>query len=50
MDDKQEQTSPKVQNHKLLMSRMALNDNKAGMKGLDKEKINKYVVGFLLPV
>lgn len=29
-----------------LLSRMALNDNKAGMQGLDKEKINKY--GFIL--
>ena len=24
-----------------LIQRMSLNDNKAGMKGLDKEKINK---------
>ena len=27
-----------------LISRMALNDGKAGMEGLDKEKINKYVL------
>ena len=28
---------------KLLMSRMALNDNKAGMQGLDKERINQII-------
>uniref|UniRef100_UPI00398EABC1 DNA polymerase kappa isoform X2 n=1 Tax=Pristiophorus japonicus TaxID=55135 RepID=UPI00398EABC1 len=27
-----------------ILSRMALNDNKAGMKGLDKEKINKIIL------
>ena len=27
-----------------LISRMALNDGKVGMEGLDKEKINKYVL------
>lgn len=26
----------------LILSRMSLNDNKAGMQGLDKAKINKY--------
>ena len=26
-----------------LLSRMKLNDNKAGMEGLDKEKINKII-------
>lgn len=26
-----------------LVSRMALNDNKAGMEGLDKEKINQII-------
>lgn len=26
-----------------IMSRMALNDNKAGMQGLDREKINKII-------
>ena len=25
----------------ILISRMAINDNKAGMEGLDKEKINQ---------
>ena len=30
-----------------IISRMALNDGKAGMEGLDKDKINKYVVGSL---
>ena len=28
---------------KLLMSRMALNDNKAGMQDLDKERINQII-------
>ena len=28
--------------HHSMLSRMALNDNKAGMNGLDKEKINRY--------
>ena len=28
-------------NKNSIISRMALNDNKAGMHGLDKEKINK---------
>ena len=28
---------------KRLMSRMALNDNKAGMQGLDKERINQII-------
>lgn len=30
-----------VQIQPCILSRMALNDNKAGMEGLDKEKINK---------
>lgn len=27
-----------------LLSRMALNDNKAGMEGLDRDKINKIIM------
>lgn len=27
-----------------LVSRMALNDNKAGMEGLDRDKINKIIM------
>lgn len=27
-----------------LLSRMALNDNKAGMEGLDRDKINKIII------
>lgn len=27
-----------------LLSRMALNDNKAGMEGLDRDKINKIIL------
>ena len=30
-------------NEQHFSSRMVLNDHKAGMQGLDKEKINKYV-------
>lgn len=27
------------------LSRMALNDNKAGMQGVDRDKINKIIMG-----
>ena len=27
-----------------ILSRMALNDNKAGMEGLDRERINKIII------
>lgn len=33
--------SSKTEGH---LSRMALNDNKAGMEGLDREKINKIIL------
>lgn len=29
---------------KAVVSRLGLNDNKAGMEGLDKEKINKIII------
>ena len=34
---------PEEIDEKQLIPRMTLNDNKAGMQGVDKEKINKYV-------
>uniref|UniRef100_A0A8C8YX08 DNA polymerase kappa n=1 Tax=Prolemur simus TaxID=1328070 RepID=A0A8C8YX08_PROSS len=38
-------TKEKYDNHKDdLLLRMGLNDNKAGMEGLDKEKINKIIM------
>ena len=48
-DDAVEETEKEASTHasgsgeKLLMSRMALNDNKAGMQGLDKERINQII-------
>uniref|UniRef100_A0A8B9LAU0 DNA polymerase kappa n=1 Tax=Astyanax mexicanus TaxID=7994 RepID=A0A8B9LAU0_ASTMX len=34
----------KPSNQSVLLSRMALNDNKAGMEGLDRDKINKIIL------
>jgi DNA polymerase kappa len=40
-----ESTKEKNDNHKdNLLLRVGLNDNKAGMEGLDKEKINKIIM------
>ncbi|XP_034781627.2 DNA polymerase kappa-like isoform X1 [Acipenser ruthenus] len=44
MDDTKQSAGRATSSDGRFLSRMALNDNKAGMEGLDKEKINKIIL------
>ncbi|XP_041102103.1 DNA polymerase kappa-like isoform X2 [Polyodon spathula] len=44
MDDTKQSAERATSSDGRFLSRMALNDNKAGMEGLDKEKINKIIL------
>lgn len=43
LGQQRKQNDPKEEDSSLMSSRMALNDHKAGMQNLDREKINQII-------